>query len=286
MNKFWNELTRPTVGTLLWSAFFLVVSIATSIAVVSGCKSVTTATTYMVSLNPDAVLGNLHHSPINGTTVQLPTRYMFGVSGVCREWKDFEGNDTKICTSNFPQQFNLLSVVQADIQDKNSSQYQVFSQVLSSDNILADQEAWNTFTHGAAALLVLSIIWAFTTIAIMLAVPRKSYPRYITIISLLDAVMMLTAAGLWTSAINQASSDYRAPREFDTYGTINPGPGFWLLWTVCVAKLCVMPAIALILFILGPSICCIAWCMNYGNPEERKGDEFCCHAICFLCDEP
>ena len=176
--------------------------------------------------------------------------------------------------------------MQADIQDKNSSQYQIFTQVLSADNILADQATWNSFTQAAAALLVLSIIWAFATIALMLAVPRKSYPRYITIISLLDAVMMLVAAALWTSAINQATSDYMAPREFDTYGTINPGPGFWLLWIVCIAKLCVMPAIALILFILAPSICCIAFCMNFlSGGEDRPGDEFCCHAICFFCDE-
>ena len=150
---------------------------------------------------------------------------------------------------------------------------------------MADQATWNTFTEGAAALLVLSIIWAFATITLMLALSRKSYPRYITIISLLDAVMMIIAAALWTSAINQASSDYQAPREFDTYGTINPGPGFWLLWTVCIAKLCVMPAIALILFILAPSICCIACCLNYlSGGEDRPGDDFFCNAICFLCD--
>lgn len=187
-----------------------------------------------------------------------------------------------ICTSKFPQQFNLLSVVQSDIQDQNSSQYQVFTQILSTDKILADQATWNSFTQAAAILLVLSIIWAFATIAIMLAVPRKSYPRYITIISLFDAVLMLIAAAFWTSAINQATSDYNAPREFDTYGTINPGPGFWLIWIVCIAKLCIMPAIALILFVLTPSIFCIAWFLNCCNDEEREGDKFCCEVIHFL----
>jgi hypothetical protein len=262
------------------------------------------ATTYMVSLNPDQVLQNLKGDHIQGATVQLPTRYLFGVSGecwinqsrtltihirvgVCRDWNDYyEDNEPKICTSKFPQQFNLLSVVQADIQDQNSSQYQVFTQVLSTYKIITDQNTWNSFTQAAAALLVLSIIWAFATIAIMLAVPRKSYPRYITIISLLDAVLMLTAAALWTSAINQAASDYQASGEFNPYGTINLGPGFWLLWVVCIAKLCIMPAIALILFILTPSIFCIACFLNCCSDEhEREGDKFCCEAICFLCDK-
>ena len=133
-------------------------------------------------------------------------------------------------------------------------------------------------------MLVLSIIWAFATIAVMVAV-KKSYPRYIAVISLLDAVLMLVAAGLWTAAINEAAAVYKAPRLFDTYGVINPGPGFWLLWTVCIAKLCIMPAIALILFILGPSICCIAFCINCAEGEdgERSGDGFCIEAVHFFC---
>jgi len=287
-NRFWKEITRPTLGTIIWSLFFILLSIATSIAVVSGCLSGTSGSTYMVSLNPDEVLGNIPHAPVRGSTVQLPRRYLFGVSGVCRDWTD-QGrhNDTKICTSHFPQQFDLLSVVQADIKDENSSQYRAFSQALGTRPIATHQANWNSYTQGAAALLVLSIMWAFATGAVMLAAPVRSYPKYIAALSLLDAVMMLIAAGLWTSAITQAAADYNAPRLFDTYGTINPGPGFWLLWTVCIAKLCIMPAVALVLFVLGPTVCCIACCLNVGaaDHDERPGDDFFCEAMCFLCGQ-
>jgi hypothetical protein len=185
----------------------------------------------------------------------------------------------------FPQQFNLLSVVQADIQDPDSGQNIAWTGNLSSTQISTDQAAWNSYTTAAAALLILTIIWAFGTVAICAAVPaRKSlngivdekhieraYPRYVTFLSLFDAALSIVAAGLWTGAILQAASDYNAPRLFDTYGTINPGPGFWLLWVVCIAKLCVMPVIAFNMFIIVPMLLVVSTCLNCCGGDHGTG---------------
>jgi hypothetical protein len=252
---------------------------------------------YMVSLNPSDVLQNL--DPAAGS-VLLPRRYLFGISGrttmdkplnrltrtgVCREWTDFDSNnDTMQCVRSFPQQLNLLSLVQADIQDPNSSEYITWTQVLSTEKLLSDQETWNSYTQAAAALLILSIFWVVATIALMFAV-ESVYPWKIAVLDMLDAILIVIAAGLWTAAVVQVGQDYEAPRMFDTYGTINIGPGIWLLWTICIAKICVIPAIALALFIVIPGLCLIGWCMNCGNPDERPGDEWCCEAMfCLCCD--
>jgi hypothetical protein len=151
--------------------------------------------------------------------------------------------------------------------------------------MLSDQETWNSYTQAAAALLILSIFWVVATIALMFAV-ESVYPWKIAILDMLDAILMLVAASLWTAAVVQAGQDYEAPRMFDTYGTINIGPGIWLLWTICIAKICVIPAIALALFIVFPGLCLIGWCMNCSNPDEREGDKWCCEAMsCLFCDE-
>jgi hypothetical protein len=189
------------------------------------------------------------------------------------------------CVRSFPQQLNLLSVVQADIRDPNSSEYITWTQVLSTKNILSDQQTWNSYTQAAAALLILSIFWVVATVALMFAV-ESLYPWKIAILDMLDAILMLTAAGLWTAAVVQAGQDYKAPRMVDTYGTINIGPGIWLLWTICIAKICVIPAIALALFILIPGMCLIGWCLNCLNQHERNGDDWCCEAMfCLCCNE-
>jgi hypothetical protein len=177
---------------------------------------------------------------------------------------------------------NLLSLVQADIKDQNSSYYQIWTQALSTEKLQSDQAMWDNFTQAAAVLLILSIFWGVTTIALMFA-SESVYPLIIGILDILDAILLLIASALWTAAILQAGSDYKAPRLFDMWGTVDIGPGFWLLWAICVAKLCVMPAIALVLFVLIPGLCLIGWLLNCANPDERRGDEFCCEAICCLC---
>jgi hypothetical protein len=277
-----------------------VVSLGISIAVAFSCISTATSYMYIVSLNPGEVLQNLDTGLYGTSSVGLPSRYMFGISGkttankplnrltrtgICRDW-EFEGRDVKMqCVRNFPQQLNLLSLIQADTQDQNSSDYKKWIQVLSTKKMISDQNAWNTYTQAAAALLILSIFWVVATIALMFAV-KSLYPLIIAILDMLDAILMLTAASLWTAAVVQAGQDYKAPRMFDTYGTINIGPGLWLLWAICIAKLCVIPAIALVLFLLIPGVCLIAWCKNFGNPDERRGDEWCCEAMfCLCCDE-
>jgi len=161
----------------------------------------------------------------------------------------------------------------------------MWTQLLTTEKMVLDQESWNSYTQAAAALLVLSIFWTVATIALIFTV-KSFYPWKIAILDMLDAILVLTAAGLWTAAVVQAGQDYESPSMFDTEGTVNIGPGIWLLWAICIAKICVMPAVALVIFILIPSMCLIAWCLNFGNPEERRGDEWCCESIsCLCCDE-
>jgi len=104
------------------------------------------------------------------------------------------------CIRRFPQQFNLLSVIQADIQDQNSPDYIMWTQILSTGNMISNQEYWNGSTKVAAVLLILSIFWAVATITLMFAV-EPLYPWTIAILDMLDAILMLTAAALWTTIV-------------------------------------------------------------------------------------
>jgi hypothetical protein len=188
------------------------------------------------------------------------------------------------CERSFPQQLNLLSLVQADITDQNSSSYRNWTRVLNNGQLASDQESWNSCTQAAAALLILSIFWVVLTIALTLA-SKNFYPGKILTLNLLDAVLVLTAAALWTAAVSEATQDYKSYRKYGTNNAVSIGPGIWLLWAICVAKICVIPAIALFLFIILPGLCLIGWCLNCANPDDRPGEDFCCDAICCLCCE-
>lgn len=188
------------------------------------------------------------------------------------------------CVRSFPQQLNLLSLVQVDITDHNSSAYRNWIQVLDYGNLASDQDSWNGCTQAAAALLILSIFWVALTIAMTLA-SRKFYPGKILTLSLLDAVLVLIAAALWTAAVSEAAQDYKSSRQYGTNSGVTMGPGIWLLWAICVAKICVIPAIALFMFVIIPGLCLIGWCLNCMNQENGPGEDFCCEAISRLCCE-
>ena len=105
------------------------------------------------------------------------------------------------------------------------------------------------------------------------------YLRKIAMLDMLDVVLMPIAAGLWTAAVVQASND------FGGSGSVGFGPGIWLPWAICVVKICVIPAIALTLFIVIPGMCLLGWCLNCANPDGRQGDEWCRETMFCLCCE-
>jgi hypothetical protein len=237
---------------LAWFLFCVIVSLAFTFAALVGCASGSTSWQYMLSISPPLLVTDLitaaygrsdAYLPSNITKLTqdafvrpLPTFYYIGVSGTCR-WN--ETANLQICGYNFPQRADFLRLVSQDIGSTNSSQYNTWATLLNVGwSMEKNRQMWTSLAAAAAALLILSIILSFSIIFFTCYNLRgesrdwllRGGLRISIGLSLVDALLVLVAASLWTH-MRLSVIDGRDENS------ISSGPGLWLLWFSFLLKL-------------------------------------------------
>jgi hypothetical protein len=206
----------------------------------------------------------------------LPYRYMFGISGICREWTGQEtGGKEKgiVCKRYFPHVPSLLGAVLEDAEtDPVKDRWIKLLSFPSQTETEIKIALWKRLVSASAAMLILSIFYSTALIAFV--VLRPDYFESVSMLALIDVAMAITAAILWTVVANLQSALIRSGAErmgpsFQAPHLVS-GLGIFLLWVLVLCKLMVTPALTLITFVivsviaflavLVPVGCCLAMC--------------------------
>jgi len=195
----------------------------------------------------------------------LPTFYYIGISGTCR-WN--ESTNLQTCRHNFPQLADFLRLVSQDIGSTNSSQYNTWAALLNIGwSMEKNRPMWTSLAAAAGAMLILSVIVSliiicFTCYNLKDAESRDwllTHGLRISIgIDLVDAMLVLVAASLWTYM-----------RLFLIDGqdnnSISNGPGLLLLWFAFLLKI-FSTAEFVKFFCIRP----LAWCFGLIKGDDRS----------------
>lgn len=268
----------PSKFKLGWFLLFSILALGLTLAVSFGCSSVATTNLHVYSVRPAALLKGLARfseeaSGANSSSssitedllsadfgiADLPDQYLFGISGLCRHWN--QTDETK-CQHHFPQLPSLLAAV---LEDSGSpSVHDSWMELLTSTNISTPNRdlTHKHYVTAGAGLLITSIFWAFFTITFTLSRPKLL--GYSILLDIVDAIIAVTAAIMWTIILNSEASALRAaapgisPRMQDEVHKLGPGMAF--LWALTWCKLMVTPLMMLlwILLALIPLFCCAA----------------------------
>lgn len=278
-----GEGQGPSIFKLGWFFLFSFLALGLTVAVSFSCSSAATSNNlHLYSVRPAALIEGLttpsKAAAVNGTMkrssnnttedssgadfglASLPDRYLFGISGLCRHWNE---TDETRCKHRFPHVPSLLDAILEDSESPAVSDS--WTRFLTSTHIsTADQVSlWRRYVTAAAGLLVTSILWAFATIAFTLLLPK--YLKYSVFLEVADAIMVITAAIMWTTIFNSQSDALRAAAPEDITPTmlkhiLSGGPGLSMLWALTWCKLMVTPLMMLILLVIAllPVLCCFA----------------------------
>lgn len=183
---------------------------------------------------------------------------------MCREY--FNTSEIR-CTKTFPQILNLAAIVDADIAtlpNTTASQLQSFWDNITHDDKISQLE--NTaasFVKASTGLTITSLVLAplfFAIITLMFMLKRPAYPTVAACLAIFDAVLIVLAAALWITASAQYTSAIESiaggriineSRSFWGATTLFPlSLGLYLFLLAALAKLIVVPFMALIVLVL------------------------------------
>jgi hypothetical protein len=195
---------------------------------------------------------------------RLPDRYLFGISGVCRQWAGgTKDNTTTTCKRRFPQVPSLLDAVLEDADSTTVRDY--WTRVLTSAKAATEKRVmlWKRLVTAAAGVLITSILWAVAVIVFTLILPQYFFCSLI--LAIFDADMAVTVAILWTAVGNLQSNALKAAAQEITGKAVrgqvvDAGLGVGILWGLGLCKLMVTPLMTLILFLVAllPVFSCCA----------------------------
>lgn len=268
--------------TRIWFVAVAIVAFGVSLLMPIGCMSPATHSFALFSINPQVLAFRYNAMVQNTTNVQLydegklkedlstlPDIYRFGMSGVCREFTD---KNEVHCTNKFIHPLDLDAVIKQDIEKASMPNVTAIS--LQSfwdswgrnmtDNTSASKAHRESLIHAAAGLTVTSLVAGPIGIAAAVAAYLLNHSSRKTIaigIALFDASLMVAAAALWIAA----SMQYAAAFETTLGGqTISNQPvwnntpqypssyGLVLFACAALAKLCVLPILALFFLVVLP----------------------------------
>jgi len=255
-----------TIPVPLW-ILLNIAALGLALAVIFSCFSPSTSDIHIMSASPIHLVNGLQAFINGGATIlnqseaqsdsaflefelsALPDKYLFGVTGVCRQY--FSDN-TISCSRRFGQNPSILPVILSDLTS-SSTAGQSWTSLLVSSGISSDQQvsSWQQLSTASAALLVCSI--ASPCIAVILII--LDTPSYFVIIiasDLFSGVTAVAAASMWTnmfvnctsqylSGTSYTSEDYRSSHESlfgfpandsgpDLQSAFVYGPGLPILW--------------------------------------------------------
>lgn len=307
----------PKKWQLAWFYLFSLCGLGLTLALSFSCSSVATSSLPIYSIRPakliqpehppDNVVGDWTDSlaewnrdpssnqylPSNSTTQRfspedfslqtLPDRYLFGISGLCRQWSgsaENNNNNTHItCTRHFPQ---VPSLLQAILEDADTATARdSWRRLLTSHNTETEPQVaqWQRLVRAAAAMLILSIFWAVALIGFTALKPE--FFHWTFYLAIVDAVLALTAAVLWTVVGNLQSRPLQAVMlemtGRDSVKIVEQGLAIGLLWALVLCKLVVTPLMALIVFLVALALvwccCCVVAGGGESDREKKKKEE-------------
>lgn len=303
---------QPSKWQLGWFFLFSLCALGLTLALSFSCSSVTTSSLRIYSIRPARLIqpeestnnvgewtnnldklnrdrGNRsapnasnEFSPGDFGLQRLPDRYLFGISGMCRQWTGSAETNTNTtttttnitCNRHFPQ---VPSLLQAVLEDAGSATARdSWKRLLTSKNTETEKHValWKRLVSAAGAMLIMSIFWAVGLMAFTAIKPQ--YFMYTFFLAIVDAVMALTAAVLWTTVGNLQSGPLGAAmQEMTSRGPariLEEGLGIRLLWALVLCKLVVTPLMALILFLLALAsvYCCCAAVAGGSDKKEVR----------------
>jgi len=266
----WQNWTKwfpaRTTNLVAWFTFFSLGSAALTLTALFGCYSIATSNLHIVGMEPytiyDASLASLfagNSSVFNKTSLPsseffgnpLPWKYEVGIAGVCRVFNSTAVSSPSVtyrteCKRQLHPPLDLLHLIAQDLPNGTAaSQYQNWENLLNKavpgfqDNTSKVSKRAHLLI-ASSALLILSIIWTFALV-IATIFNESMYPHCTVALDILDAILVLGAAGMWTAVAGAVQDAYTFDGQADIPQGVTIGPAFWVLWAIGFAKLVVTP---------------------------------------------
>ncbi|KAJ7204714.1 hypothetical protein GGX14DRAFT_398064 [Mycena pura] len=278
----WHKwFPERSTGLVAWFTFFSLGSAALTLTALFGCYSMATSNLHIIGMEPytiyDACLASLfarNSSMVNETSLPsseffrnpLPWKYEVGITGVCRVFNSTDVSSPSVtfqteCKRQLHPPLDLLHLIAQDLPNGTAgSQYQNWENLLNKavPGFQDKTSKVSTRAHllvASSALLILSIIWTFTLIVATIFIDRM-YPHCTVVLDILDALLVLGAAAMWTAVAGPVQDAYTFNGQAGIPQGVNIGPAFWVLWAIGFAKLVVTPMmmIALIRVIIWATV--------------------------------
>ena len=174
------------------------------------------------------------------------------------------------CTGHFPQMLDLGAIIDEDLNKSNSStsttsHIRMFWSAFTDDGnepIVQHKSQTAALVQASAGLTVTSLVIAPICLGIIILMFMLKRPRYTTVatcFALFDAALMVTAAALWITASVMYASDIQSALGGQVVENTSSGGatdlfplsiGLFLFAGAALAKLIVLPIVALICLIL------------------------------------